>query len=255
MRTQNYSQILFDALQYSGNDRQNITAETFAQFRDFSGARMREAWEANNWSDICRIVPFTTAVDVNNVTYFTPATDAGEILGVFTKNPLETTKAVQLQYQLYDDGTAKKVILNTVIVNGWYLYRIACPAITGDLYSPTVVYYQGVQVYFDAGSGTGTFTPVLGKPYAGNFYTCLVASTTAGQNPNSHPLNWAKVEIPYIFSSFMAWASAANWLVSEGQVQESIVIEEKAKLVLDMEYDKTLRQQSQFGRINMTNTY
>lgn len=255
MRTQNYSQILFDGLQYSGNDRQNITTDTFAQFRDFSNARMREAWEANNWSDICRIIKFTTAVDVNNVTYFTPASNAGEILGVFTKNPLETTKAIQLQYQLYEDGTAKKVILNTAIVEGWYLYRIACPALTGDLYSPTVVYYQGVQVYFDAGSGTGTFTPVLGKPHTGNFYTCLEVSTIAGQNPNTHPLNWSKIEIPYIFSSFMSWASAANWLVSEGQLQEAAIIEEKAKQVLDMEYDKTLRQQSQFGRINMTNTY
>lgn len=255
MRTQNFSQILFDGLQYSGNDRQNITADTFAQFRDFSNARMREAWEANNWTEICRIVPFTTLVDANNVTYFTPASDAGEILGVFNRNPQETTKAIQLQYQLYDNGTTKKVIINTAIVEGWCLYRIACPVLTGDLYSPTVVYYQGVQVYFDAGSGTGTFTPVLGKPHTANFYTCLVVSTIAGQNPNSHPANWAKVEIPYIFSSFMSWASAANWLVSEGQIQEATVIEEKAKQVLDMEYDKTLRQQSQFGRINMTNTY
>jgi hypothetical protein len=53
----------------------------------------------------------------------------------------------------------------------------------------------------------------------------------------------------------MAWSSAANWFVSEGQIQESVVIEEKAKQVLDMEYDKSLRQQSQFGRINMTQTY
>jgi hypothetical protein len=255
MRTQNYSQVLFDALQYSGNDRQNITADTFAQFRDFSNARMREAWEANNWSDICRIIKFTTAVDVNNVTYFTPAADAGEILGVFTKNPQETTKAVQLQYQLYSDGNSKKVILNTAIVEGWVLYRIACPSLTGDLYSPSVVYYQGVQVYFDAGSGTGTFIPVLGKPHSGNFYTCLVASTTAGQNPTTNPAMWAKIDIPYIFSSFMAWASAANWFVSEGQIQEAATIDAKAKEVLDMEYDKTLRQESQFGRINMTNTY
>lgn len=255
MRTANYSQILFDALQYSGNDRQNITTDTFAQFRDFSNARMREAWEANNWSDICRIVPFATSLDANNVTYFTPATEAGEILAVFTKNPQETTKAVQLQYQLYDNGTAKKVILNTAIVDGWYMYRLSCPVLTGDLYSPTVVYYQGVQVYFDSGSGTGSFTPVLGKPHAGNFYTCLAVSTTAGQNPNTHPTLWAKTEIPYIFSSFMAWSSAANWFVSEGQIQESVVIEEKAKQVLDMEYDKSLRQQSQFGRINMTQTY
>lgn len=255
MRTANYSQILFDALQYSGNDRQNITDETFAQFRDFSNARMREAWEASNWADICRIVKFTTLVDVNNVTYFVPESNAGEILGVYTKNPQETTKAIQLQYQIYEDGVSRKIILNTVIVEGWYLYRISCPVLTGDLYRPSVVYYQGVQVYFDAGSGTGSYTPVLGKPHAGNFYTCTAVSTTGGQNPTSSPTLWTKIDIPYIFSAFMSWGSAANWFVSETMIQEAAVIEEKAKLILDMEYDKLLRQQSQFGRINMTNTY
>ena len=255
MRTQNYSQILFDGLQYSGNDRQNITDETFAQFRDFSNARMREAWEANNWSDICRLVLFTTTTDVNMVVSFTPAVDAGEILAVYSANPQETTRAIQLSYQIYEDDTERKVIVSSVISTGYYLYRIVCPAITGDLYSPSVVYYNGVQIYFDSGSGTGSYTPVLGKPHAGNFYTCLTTTTTAGQNPTNAPNLWAKVEIPYIFSSFMAWASAANWLVSEGQIQEAATIEAKAKEVLDMEYDKFLRQQSQFGRINMTNTY
>jgi hypothetical protein len=110
-------------------------------------------------------------------------------------------------------------------------------------------------VYFDSGSGIGSFTPIVGKPHAGNFYTCTVSSTSAGQSPNTHPTLWVKTDIPYIFSSFMAWASAANWLVSEGQIQEAVTIDAKAKEVLDMEYDKSLRQQSQFGRINMTNTY
>lgn len=254
MRTQNYSQILFDGLQYSGNDRQNITDETFAQFRDFSNARMREAWEANNWSDVCRLVQFTTTTDANMVVSFAPASDAGEILAVFSGNPQETTRAIQLQYQIYESGSERKVVVSSVISTGWYLYRIACPVLTGDLYSPSVVYYTGVQVYFDSGSGTGTYIPVLGKPHAGNFYTCL-STTTAGQNPNANPTLWSKVEIPYIFASFMAWASAANWFVSEGQVQEAATIEAKAAQVLDMEYDKTLRQQSQFGRINMTFTY
>jgi hypothetical protein len=254
MRTQNYSQILFDALQYSGNDRQNITDETFAQFRDFSNARMREAWEANNWSDICRLVQFTTTQDSNMVVSFAPASDAGEILAVFNANPQETTRAIQLQYQIYESGSERKIVVSSVVSTGWYLYRIACPVLTGDLYSPSVTYYQGVQVYFDSGSGTGSYTPVLGKPHAGNFYTC-VTTTSAGQNPTSHPALWSKIDIPYIFASFMAWSSAANWFVSEGQVPEAVTIENKAREVLDMEYDKFLRQQSQFGRINMTNTY
>lgn len=255
MRTTDFSKVLFDALQYSGNDRHNITSETFAQFRDFSSARMREAWESNQWTDICRLSPFTTSVDVNNVAYFTPAEEADEILGVYSRNPQETTRAVQIPYQIYDTGSARRVVISAQQADGYYLYRKDCPSLEGDLYSPTVVYYQGAQVYFDSGSGTGSYTPVLGKPHAGNFYVCTAVSTTAGQNPNSHPSLWTKIEIPYVFGSFMSWGSAANWFVSEGQIQEAAAIEAKAKEVLEQEYDKFLRQQGQFGRLNMIQTY
>lgn len=255
MRTTDFSKVLFDALQYSGNDRHNITSETFAQFRDFASARMREAWESNQWPDICRLSPFTASVDANNVAFFTPVEEADEILAVYSRNPQETTKAVQLAYQVYDSGSERKIVINNQLVDGYYLYRKDCPSFEGDLYSPTVVYFQGAQVYFDSGSGTGSFTPVLGKPHAGNFYICTAVSTTAGQNPNTHPASWTKIEIPYIFGSWMSWSSAANWFVSEGQIQEAATVEAKAMQVLEQEYDKFLRQQGQNGRINMTNTY
>jgi hypothetical protein len=186
---------------------------------------------------------------------FNPVTEADEILAVYSKNPQETTKAVQIGYQIYDSGAERKIIIGDGISNGWYLYRKDCISLEGDLYSPTVVYYQGAQIYFDSGSGTGSYTPVLGKPHAGNFYICTVASTTAGQNPNTHPASWTKIEIPYIFSAFMAWGSAANWFISEGQVQEAAVIDAKAKEVLEQEYDKFLNQQGQYGKINMIQTY
>jgi hypothetical protein len=255
MRIANYSQVLFDALQYSGNDRQNITADTFAQFRDFTNARMREAWEASDWIDICRIAKNAITVDTLGVASFVPIATAGEILAVYYKNPQETTKATQIPFQIYDLGTSRKVIVNAAVSEVWYVYRLNCPTLTGELYSPTVVYYKDAQVYFDSGSGTGSYTPVLGRPHAGNFYTCTATSTIAGQNPNTNASSWTKIDIPYVFSSFMAWAAAANWFVSEGQMQEAATIEAKAASVLEMEYDKMLRQQSQFGRINMTNTY
>jgi hypothetical protein len=216
---------------------------------------MREAWESNQWTDICRLSPFTTSIDVNNVAYFTPAEEADEILGVYSRNPQETTRAIQMSYQIYDTGSLRKVVISAQQADGYYLYRKDCPSFEGDLYSPTVVYYQGAQVYFDSGSGTGSYTPVLGKPHAGNFYVCTVASTTAGQNPNSHPASWTKIEIPYVFGSFMSWASAANWFVSEGQIQEAATVEAKANQILEQEYDKFLRQQGQFGRLNMIQTY
>ena len=256
MRTQDFSNILFNSLQYSGNDRNNISDETFSQFRDFSSTAMREAWETVHWSDICRIVDFTTTIDpITQVGYFIPATEAGEILGVYSRNPQSSTKAVELEYSIYEDGSTKKIIINSNISTGSYLYRIQCPTLNGDLYNSSTIYYAGAQIYFDTGSGTGTYTPIAGKPHTGNFYTCIVNNTTAGQNPNTTPLAWSKIQIPYIFSAFMAWSSCARWYVSESMMQEAQIIDVKAKEILELEYDKFLHQQGQFGRINMYKTY
>lgn len=255
MRTTDFSQVLFDALQYSGNDRHNITDETFAQFRDFAHSRLREAWESNQWSDVCRIVDFTTSQDGSGTNYFVPSDDASEILGVWNKNPQDTTRAKQLDYQIYNEGSEIRIVLPSIILTGSYLYRQKCPQLTGDPFDPAVVYYKDSQVYFDSGSGTGSTIPVQGKPHSGNFYICLANSTSVGQSPSTHPTLWEKVEIPYIFGSFMAWGSAANWYVSETMIQEATTIEQKANQVLEQEYDKFLRQQGQFGRINMNRTY
>ena len=255
MRTTDFSSILFNALQYSGNDRNNITDETFQQFRDFASNSLREAWETIQWSDICRVVDFTTTVDGNGVGYFIPATEAGEILGVFSRNPQSSTKAVELEYTIYENGTDRKVIINSNISTGSYLYRIKCPELNGDIYNPSTIYYSGSQIYFDSGSGTGTYTPVAGKPHSGNFYTCAVNNTSAGQNPNNTPASWVKIDIPYIFSSFMSWNSCAMYYVSEGMMQEAQVMDAKAKEIIEKEYDKFLHQQGQFGRINMYKTY
>jgi hypothetical protein len=255
MRTENFSTILFNALQYSGNDRNNISDETFQQFRDFASSSMREAWETVQWSDICRIVDFTTTVDANGVGYFLPATDASEILGVFSRNPQSSTKAVELEYGIYEDAGTRKIIVNSNIASGSYLYRKQCPTLNGDIYSSSTTYYAGAQIYFDSGSGTGTYTPIAGKPHTGNFYTCAVSNTTAGQNPSNTPASWTKIEIPYVFSAFMAWNSCAFWYASEGMMQEASVVTSKAKEILEQEYDKFLSQQAQFGRINMYKTY
>ena len=255
MRTTDFSTILFNALQYSGNDRNNITDETFQQFRDFASNSLREVWETIQWSDICRVVDFTTTVDGNGVGYFIPASEAGEILGVFSRNPQSSTKAVELEYTIYENGTDRKVIINSNISTGSYLYRLQCPVLNGDIYNPSTIYYAGAQIYFDSGSGTGTYTPVAGKPHSGNFYTCAVSNTSAGQNPNNSPASWTKIDIPYIFGSFMSWNSCAMYYVSEGMMQEAQVMDAKAKEIIEKEYDKFLHQQGQFGRINMYKTY
>jgi len=253
MRTTDFSTILFNALQFSGNDRNNISDETFQQFRDFANASLREAWETVQWSDICRIVDFTTTVDENGVGYFIPATEAGEILGVFSRNPRSSTKAVELEYSIYQSDTEKRIIINSNILTGYYLYRIECPTLNGDIYNSSVPYYTDSQIYFDDGSGTGTYTPVAGKPHRGNFYICKQDNLTT--SPLETPEHWTKIDIPYIFGSFVSWNCCAMWFASESMMQEAGVMDSKAKLILEQEYDKFLHQQGQFGRINMYKTY
>lgn len=256
MRTADFSQILFEALQYSGNDRYNINDETFGQFRDFANARMREAWESNEWPDVCRLAQFTTTTDANGVVSFSLPSDVSEVLGVFTKNPQVTTRLQDIGYDLYEDGTETKVILqNSLVADGWFHYRRKCPSLVGELFNSSTVYYQGSQVYFDSGSGTGTYLPVSGKPHSGNFYTCTVGSTIAGDTPITAPTKWQKVEIPYIFSHYMAWGSSANYFASENLTQEAIAMESKANERLTAEIDKVARQQNQTTKIRFINPY
>ena len=255
MRTTNFSQILFDSLQTSGNDRYNISKETFGQFRDFCNSRLREGWEGQEWPDLCRVAQFTTVYDAAGVGYFIPATDCGEVLGVFNLNPLLSSRAVGMTYQLYDTGTEQRIVLEkTTILEGWYYYRTKVPALTGDLWDAHIVYFPNSQCYFDSGSGTGTYTPVLGKPHSANFYTCL-AVTSDGESPTTHPAKWKLEPIPYIFAQFMVWGSCANWLVSESMFQEALAVDAKARQILDEEIDKVVRQQNQTPKLKFTNPY
>ena len=190
MRTIDFSQIFFNALQFSGNDRHNIQPETFSQFRDFANYRLREIWESFPWVETTVISNFTVTVE-NDVALFTPAADADEILGVFSKNPLITSKALDIDYKLWGDNGVQKVIVGKQMSEGWYLYRKECPQLTGEVYSPSLSggYALGSQIYFDSGSGEGRFQPKEGFPHNGNFYNCIIPAN-AGESPSSHPEKW-----------------------------------------------------------------
>lgn len=255
MRTVDFSQVFFNALQFSGNDRLNITVETFSQFRDFINYRLREIWESFPWTETTVLTNFSVTIN-NDVAYFTPASDADEILGVFNKNPLVTSRAKDVDYKIWDDNGVEKVVVGNFLTEGFYLYRKSCPQLTGDLYENGngVFYRVGSQVYFDSGSGEGRYTPKEGFPHKGNFYECLI-QTNIGESPTTHPEKWRKIDIPYNFGTPLAWGSTANWFISEGMVNEAAVMEQKYELAREQEYDKATRQQGQITRMNMVRTY
>jgi hypothetical protein len=255
MRTVDFSQVLFNALQFSGNDRHNIQPETFAQFRDFINYRLREIWESFPWTETTVLTNFTTTIE-NDVGYFTPASNADEILGVFNKNPLTTTRALDIDYKVWEDNGVEKIVVGKSSSEGFYLYRKSCPQLTGELYTAenSVYYRVGAQVYFDSGANEGRFMPKEGFPHSGNFYNCIT-QTNNGESPSTHPAKWQKIEIPYNFGTPLAWGSTANYFASEGMINEASAIEQKYELAREQEYDKATRQQGQITRMNMVKTY
>lgn len=254
MRTTHFSPILFNALQYSGQDRHNISEETFAQFRDFINERVRNAWESQDWPDLIRVAQLVVTADVNGLVTAAIPANAGEVLNCYDRDPLVTTRATELSFRLYDNGTTQSLVFLSDPGTVYAEYRIKRPELTGDLYSVSVAYAIGAQCYFDSGSNTGTYIPIAGKPHYGNFYNCLEA-TTAGQSPSTHPAKWQIVQIPYNFSAYAARGSFADWLKSELQLEAAQVAEAEAQNSLVEAVDIILRQQNQVNRINMNRTY
>lgn len=254
MRTTHFSPILFNALQYSGQDRHIVSEETFAQFRDFINERVRHAWESQDWPDLIRVVQLTVTNDGNGLVTAAIPADAGEILNCYDRDPLVSTRAAALSFRIYDNGTVQKLVMPTDPGTVYAEYRTKRPELVGDLYAPAVAYSVGAQIYFDSGSNTGTYTPVAGKPHYGNFYNCLEA-TTAGQSPSTHPAKWQIVQIPYLFASYAARGAFSDWLKSELQLEAAQVAEVEAQNTLTEAIDIVLRQQKQVNRLNMNRTY
>lgn len=254
MRTTHFSPILFNALQYSGQDRHIVSEETFAQFRDFINERVRHAWESQDWPDLLRVVQLVLTDDGNGLVTAAIPADAGEVLNCYDRDPLVSTRASGLSFRIYDNGTVQKLVLPADPGTAYAEYRTKRPELVGDLYAPAVAYSVGAQVYFDSGSNTGTYTPVAGKPHYGNFYNCVEA-TTASQSPSTHPAKWQIVQIPYLFASYAARGAFSDWLKSELQLEAAQVAEAEAQNTLTEAIDIILRQQKQVNRINMNRTY
>lgn len=254
MRTVDFNRVLTDAIQLCGLDRDEFNVQTFRQMRDFASARLRYAWEYDRFPDIVRYVLATTTTDANSVTYVTKPADAGEILGVWDKNPLATTRALSIPFHILVSDTEERLILLREYTDGVYVeYRTRPPELNGNPWDSTTTYYAGSQVYFDSSSNSGSLQPVNGKNYTANFYECLATNTNA--NPETSTSNWTKIRLPYIFGPYLSRAIYADYLRSEGQIESANVAEAEAKAFLDEEIDKIIRQQGQYPRYKFIKSY
>jgi hypothetical protein len=255
MRTIDYGTVLMDTVNLCGYDLSNITQSNFRTLRHFSSTRLRLAWEGYPWSALTRFAKLPVVTEQDERRILVPA-DAGEIVGVYNKNPLETTQATYLSYALTSNGTQDNIVIINSLSEVWVEYRIKREDLFGDLYDPSISYAAGSQIYFDAGSpATQSYMPVAGRPYRANFYNAKT-NVPVGVTPvATNDSNWEMVRVPYIFGSYMSRGAYADFLKAEQQFDDSAKAEQDAAGVLEAEYDKELRQQGQIRRINFISNY
>ena len=252
MRLIELSTVFYRYLQLAGLDRSSITAQMFAQFRDFANGRINGIWKSDVWPDLIRVTAYpgdTVAVDAQGIRTVQLGTDVGEVLNVYDQDPRLTTRAKILKYFLYNDGTNDFINLMQNATPVFVEYRIANPDLYGDAWSSTVAYSVGAQAYFDTSSNTGSFTPGAGKQPAGNMYECIIA-TTANQSPTSNSANWSLVEIPYFLGDYVARAVLSDYLRAEGQFDQAVIAEAEAEQTREKEVERILTSQGQVRRIN-----
>jgi hypothetical protein len=211
------------------------------------------AWEAYPWHSLTIYSELGVTKDANNVTSMTVPADAGEIVGVYSQNPLATTQAVYKTYALTTIAGVDKIVVQTTDADKyWVEYRFKRPDIQGELYK-SIPYKAGAYVYFDTGSETGTYMPIEGKPHYGNFFKAKqdVGSSITPMTSSF----WEKIEVPYIFGTYLSRGVYADFLRSEQQYEDAQKAESDASAMLEMEFDKELRQQGQIRRINFISSY
>ena len=250
MRTVDFSRILFDSIQLCGLDRDEINAATFSQIRDLANMRLKTAWEYDVFPQVMKFSEITVLKDSKSTPYFPLPADCGEIIAVWSLNPLNTTRNAQITYLLNDDNAYLTSPKEGTV---WVEYRKKVPELFGDAWDQPIEFKVGSQAYFDAGSLTGVFKPAKGKPYIGNFYNCKV--NNVNKPCSQHTDEWEIVKIPYIFAAYISRAVYSDYLRSEGQIDSARVAEAEAQAFLGEEIDKIARQQGQIRRINFINPY
>lgn len=216
--------------------------------------RLRFAWEYDAFPQVIRYSELPIVMDANSAPYFVLPANCGEVFNVWEKNPITTTRNAQLTFMLATTDANERAYL-TVAKEGtlWVEYRTKCPELHGVNWDAGTDYVTGSQTYFDSGAVAGSYRPVKGKPYSGNFYTALTLNTN--KKPSEQPNDWAIIKIPHIFATYVTRGVYADYLRSEGQVENAKVAEAEAQAFLDEEIDKIARQQGQTRRINFINPY
>jgi hypothetical protein len=247
MRSCYFSEILHIALQLCGLDRNLTTPDRFAMIRDFASRRLQKIWESNDWPELKKYTQCQTQVANERMKIVLPA-NVGQVIAVWSRDPIGSTHAVQKDIETIDDGI---YLVNELDSTVWIEHRPDAPVLSGDAWVSTQAYSPGAQVYYDAGSSSGSLVPVQGYAIQGDFYTYV---GTTPSSPGSAPTigAWEKVKIPKLFSDYMAQGAFSDYSRAQGTLDVNTLgyIEGRTEEAKVHAMDQVLRQQGNVRRIN-----
>jgi hypothetical protein len=254
VRTAYFSEILFSSLQFCGLDRNLTTLERFSLMRDFASRRLQRIWESNDWPELKKYTQCTTSVVTERRKINLPA-NVGQVLVVWSRDPLASTHAIQKDVDMIDDGMYLANDTDDIV---WIEHRPDAPILTGDPWNAGIVYRTGAQVYYDEGPGLAGITnglsaivPVPGYPSKGDFWTFVGTASTPSVPPDVSP-DWQRVKIPRLFSDYLSQGVFSDYSRAQGNLDVNTLgfIENRAEDAKEHALDQVLRQQGNTRRIN-----
>lgn len=175
------------------------------------------------------------------------------VFDVLASNPMSASNPRRVGYTLTSNGIqiigAQNFLANTILspsatistgfggspTGGVYLYyRQARPIFSGNTLSLALAYAAGTTVYYTTTAAAGT----------SDYYKCIIA-TAPGQTPDTNPLSWQILTVPYAFFEYCVYSTFANWLRVDGQSQKAQLIDGMAEDCMMDEADKMERQNGQ----------
>lgn len=164
--------------------------------------------------------------------YIIPFGQLGEsaidsVFEVWANNPLSGLMPTRVGYTLSPNGIQ---LIGSCGPGPLYLYyRPQRPSFSGAVFNAGATYAVGAKMYYTTTAGTL------------NYYQCLIA-TSAGQTPDTTPLSWNLIAIPYVFFEYLVYNTYADWLNTEGQTAKSQAMYQYAQSCIDDENDRLERQ-------------
>jgi len=162
---------------------------------------------------------------------------------VWQMSPVGPGNPVPQSFQMMPDGV-QIIGASGWVWNGWLwtfpswftagypvflYYRKGKPSFSGPDFSAIATYAVGDQVLYTTTAGIA------------NFYKCIVA-TTAGQDPDDTPNSWEILQLPEFLFQYVCYASFADYLRMDAQVEKASAVDAIAQSELDRQHDREERQ-------------